>query len=80
MTNDPNYKSKLLQALYHKKISERNASLAEISYILENPTSGALEKLEEQVTTLTQCDLSIGQLELMYGPREETSEESETTD
>ena len=68
MTNDNSYKTKLIQALYHKKVSERNTALAEISAILENPAEDPLEKLEKQIDKLTFCDLSIGQIEMMYGP------------
>tara|TARA_B100000579_G_scaffold437980_1_gene470488 strand:- start:6878 stop:7117 length:240 start_codon:yes stop_codon:yes gene_type:complete len=75
MTNDNSYKTKLLQALYHKKISKRNAALAEISFILENPVEEPLEKLEKQIDTLTFCDLSIGQIEMMYGPGDEADNE-----
>jgi hypothetical protein len=76
MSSIPTYKSRVVQSLYNRKLSERDNALAEISVLLETPVQAAAEKLETQMSKLLHCNMHISQIDSMFGPEEEPIEET----
>ena len=79
MNDIPSYKSRVINSLYNRNLAMRDATLAEISVLLEAPQQAAAEKLETQMAKLVGCTNQISMMDSMFGSASEDAEE-ETKD
>ena len=71
------YKNRVIRSVYNKMESERDAALADMTAILENPTMGAQGDLEAVLSYLLHANMQLSQLETLFGAVEADKESCE---